>query len=163
VDLPQRPFLALGLRILSAFFFATLQMLVMFAGESGVALPEIMSWRAVSLPILLAYLAETGGLGRLRTWRLANHGRRAVLGMTNRIFNFGATILLLLAMSTVLGFTSPLFAVLLAALWMREHVGPYLWTAVALGFLGVLVIADPAPSPSRSARRWRCSVRCSSW
>src|SRR4029453_19320889 len=100
----------LGLRILSAFFFATLQMLVMFAGESGVALPEIMSWRAVSPPILLAYLAETGGLGRLRTWRLANHGRRAVLGMTNRIFNFGATILLLLAMSTVLGFPSPLFS-----------------------------------------------------
>ncbi len=144
MDLPQRPFLALGLRIISAMLFATLLMLVKYASQSGVALPEIMFWRqAVSIPLILSYLALTGGLGRLRTTRLASHGRRAALGMTNMIFNFGAAILLLPAEATVLGFTTPLFAVVMAALVLREHIGPYRWVAVALGFVGVLVIAQP--------------------
>lgn len=151
MDLPQRPFFALGLRLLSALCFATLLMLVKYAGESGVKLPEIMFWRqAVSLPILLGYLALTGGLHRLKTQRLAIHGRRAVLGMTNMVFNFGATILLPLAESTVLGFTSPLFAVVLAALVLRERIGKYRWLAVALGFLGVLIIAQPSGEPVSS-------------
>lgn len=148
MNLPDRPFFALGLRIVSAFLFATLLMLVKYAGESGVALPEIMFWRqAVSVPLILGYLALTGGLGRLRTNRLGSHARRATLGMTNMVFNFGATILLPLAESTVLGFTSPLFAVVLAALVWRERIGPYRWLAVALGFLGVLVIAQPGGEP----------------
>jgi drug/metabolite transporter (DMT)-like permease len=148
VDLPQRPFLALALRILSALCFATLLMLVKYAGQSGVALPEIMFWRqAVSLPLILGFLALTGGLHRLRTKRLASHGRRAAIGMTNMVFNFGAAILLPLAEATVLGFTTPLFAVVIAATVMREHIGPYRWIAVALGFLGVLVLAQPTGAP----------------
>jgi drug/metabolite transporter (DMT)-like permease len=123
-------------------------MLVKYAAESGVALPEIMFWRqAVSVPILLGFLALTGGLDRLRTARLGSHARRAGLGMFNMVFNFGATILLPLAESTVLGFTSPLFAVMLGALVWREHIGPYRWLAVALGFAGVLVIAQPTGVP----------------
>lgn len=152
MDLPQRPFFALGLRIGSALLFATLLMLVKYAGESGVALPEIMFWRqAVSLPLILFYLAMTGGLHRLKTQRLGIHGRRAVMGMTNMVFNFGATILLPLAVSTVLGFTTPLFAVVLAAVVLREHIGRYRWLAVALGFLGVLVIAQPGSEVDISA------------
>lgn len=135
---------ALGLRIASALLFATLYMLVKHVGESGVKLPEIMFWRqAVTLPNLLGYLAFTGGLHRLKTKRLPIHGRRAVMGMTNMAFNFGATILLPLAESTVLGFTTPLFAVIFGALILREHIGPYRWLAVVLGFAGVLIVAQP--------------------
>jgi drug/metabolite transporter (DMT)-like permease len=145
---PQRPILALGLRICAAVMFATLLMLVKYAGESGVALPEIMFWRqAVTIPVLLGWLLMTGGLHRLRTRRIGSHARRAGIGMTNMVFNFGATILLPLAEATVLGFTTPLFAVVLAALVLREHIGPYRWLAVGLGFLGVLIIAQPGVAP----------------
>jgi drug/metabolite transporter (DMT)-like permease len=145
---PQRPILALGLRICAAVMFATLLMLVKYAGESGVALPEIMFWRqAVTIPVLLGWLLLTGGLHRLRTQRLGSHARRAGIGMTNMVFNFGATILLPLAEATVLGFTTPLFAVILAALVLREQIGPYRWLAVGLGFAGVLIIAQPGGAP----------------
>lgn len=148
VDLPQRPFLAFALRIGSALCFTTMLMLIKHTSESGVELPEIMFWRqAVSIPLIVGWLAATGGLHRLRTKRLGSHGRRALLGMTNMVFNFGATILLPLAVATVLGFTTPLFAVVLAALVLREHVGRYRWLAVALGFLGVLLIAQPGSEP----------------
>ncbi|MBW8754777.1 MAG: DMT family transporter [Sphingomonadales bacterium] len=123
-------------------------MLVKRVGESGVSLPEIIFWRqAVSLPIILGYLAATGGMHRLRTRRIGTHSRRAMLGMLNMVFNFGATILLPLAESTVLGFTTPLFAVVLGALVLRDHIGPYRWVAVVLGFLGVLIIAQPGAEP----------------
>jgi drug/metabolite transporter (DMT)-like permease len=143
---PQRPIYALSLRVLSAGAFATLLMLVKYAGESGIALPEIMFWRqAVTVPVILGWLWATGNLSALRTQRLAIHGRRAVLGMTNMIFNFGAAILLPLAISTVLGFTAPLFAVLIAALVLRDHIGPWRWSAVAMGFAGVLIVSWPDP------------------
>jgi drug/metabolite transporter (DMT)-like permease len=144
----QRIVLALALRVAAAMALATLLALVKYAGESGIALPEIMFWRqAVSVPLLFGWLAATGGLSRLRTKRLGSHARRAAVGMTNMVFNFGAAILLPLAESTTLGFTTPLFAVVLAALVMREHIGPWRWLAVALGFAGVLVIARPGGEP----------------
>lgn len=135
---------ALGLRVGSALVFSTMFMLIKYAGEHGVALPEIMFWRqAVSVPLILTSLWFTGRLHLLKTERLWTHGRRAAIGMFNMILVFGSTILLPLPVSTTLGFTAPLFAVLITALVLRERVGIWRWTAVALGFAGVLVILQP--------------------
>lgn len=144
----HRPYFALSLRVASALLFATMIMLVKLAGESGVALPEVMFWRqAVSVPLILGWLWWSGGLSRLRTKRLGSHARRAAMGMFCMVFNFGAAIVLPLAESTTLSFTTPLFAVILAALVWREPIGPWRWTAVALGFVGVLIIAQPGGHP----------------
>lgn len=143
----QRPILALGLRLISAFLIATMFMFGKRASESGVALPEVLFWRqAVGLPLILGWLAMRGELGSLRTSRLGSHARRAGMGMTGMFANFGAVTLLPLAEATTLNFTSPLFAVLIAAFILRQHVGPWRWTAVALGFTGVLVITQPGHS-----------------
>lgn len=124
-------------------------MLVKYLGESGIALPELMFWRqAVSIPVLLGWLALAGGgFGRLRTRRLASHAGRATVGMMGMLCGFTASILLPLAEATTLGFTTPLFAVILTALMPRERVGPWRWTAVTAGFIGVLVIAQPGQAP----------------
>jgi drug/metabolite transporter (DMT)-like permease len=123
---------------------ATMFMLGKLAHESGVALPEIMFWRqAVTLPILGTYLLSVGGMHRLKTQRIGSHAKRAAMGMTGMLCNFAAVSLLPLAESTTLNFTAPLFAVIIAALVLRDHVGPWRWTAVAFGFAGVLVITQP--------------------
>lgn len=140
----QRPIYALTLRLAGAALFSVMFMLVKLSGELGVALPETMFWRqALSLPMLAGWLALTGGLPRLKTRRLRSHATRAVTGMTGMVCGFGAASLLPLAEATSLGFTMPLFAVLITALVMREHVGPWRWTAVLLGFAGVVIIAQP--------------------
>lgn len=140
----DRPLLALALRLAGIALIATLYMLVKVAGETGIALPEIMFWRqALSLPIILAWLAATGTLHKLKTRRLPIHAQRSAIGMFGMLCNFGAALLLPLAEATTLGFTTPLFAVILSALVMRETVGPWRWAAVILGFAGVLVIAQP--------------------
>jgi drug/metabolite transporter (DMT)-like permease len=144
----ERPLYALALRLAGVALIATLFMLVKLAGESGVALPEIMFWRqAMSVPMLLAWLATRGELRTLKTERLWTHGRRAVMGTLGMVCTFGAAILLPLAESTTLGFTTPLFAVIIGALVMRESIGRWRWAAVLLGFAGVLVIAQPGHTP----------------
>lgn len=140
----QKPLLALLLRLMAVAVLATLLMLVKYTVGTGVAFPEVMFWRQVlTVPLLLAWLATRGGLGRLRTTRLPDHARRAAYGTVGMVLTFGAPVLLPLAESTTLGFTTPLFAVILSVLLLRERVGKIRWLAVALGFAGVLVIARP--------------------
>ena len=144
----QRPIFALVLRLAAALSFATMALLIKLAGESGASLPQIMVWRQlVPVPALLGYLWLTGGLGQLRTRRLASHAVRTTIGMLGMVCNFGAVLLLPLAEATVLGFTAPLFAVTIGALVLREHVGSWRWTAVALGFAGVVIVAQPGGHP----------------
>jgi drug/metabolite transporter (DMT)-like permease len=144
----NRPIYALWLRLASAASFATMFLLVKLAGQSGVALPEIMFWRQfISVPVILVWLSATRRLHHLKTERLGGHALRAGVGMTGMVCSFGATLLLPLAESTVLGFTAPLFAVILTALVLREHVGPWRWLAVLLGFLGVVIVAQPSGAP----------------
>ncbi|MBB5516105.1 drug/metabolite transporter (DMT)-like permease [Rubricella aquisinus] len=52
-----------------------------------------------------------------------------------------------LATATILFFTAPIFAVILAALVHGERVGPRRWSAVIAGFLGALVILRPGYVP----------------
>lgn len=125
----------------SALVLSTVLLLVKFSGERNLALPEVMFWRQV-LPVLcvVAWLAGHGQLARLKTARLAIHGRRAVLGAITTACVFASARLLPLSEATVLTFATPLLAVMFSAWLLREHVGPFRWSAVALGLAGVLVI-----------------------
>lgn len=136
------------LRACAMLLLSTMFMLVKLAGDSGIAAPEVMFWRqAVTVPLLLAGLAMTGNLHLVRTRRLGTHARRAATGTLGLLCNVSAAMLLPLAEATTLSFTSPLFAVIIAAVIMRDHVGRWRWTAVALGFAGVLIVAQPGHVP----------------
>jgi drug/metabolite transporter (DMT)-like permease len=140
----NRPFLALGLRLLAMVMLSALLLLVKLAGERGVALPEAMFWRQF-IPAcgILAWLAPRRQIARLRTDRFWIHTRRAVIGTCGMFLTLGVVLILPLAEATVLGFTSPIFAVLLAILFLNEQVGAWRWSAVLLGLAGILVIAGP--------------------
>ena len=143
----QRPLLALGLRVIAVLVLSTLVMLVKFTSQSGVAFAEILFWRQVpTVVLILGWLALRGQVHRLKTTRPMIHMRRALLGLTGMCFTFGAPLLLPLAESTVLGFTTPIFAVILSAFVLKESVGPVRWLAVLLGFAGVLIITQPGSS-----------------
>ncbi|WP_240959818.1 DMT family transporter [Novosphingobium olei] len=140
----QRPMLALALRLAAMLMLSVMLLLVKMTGERGVSLPETMFWRQAIPALLLAiWLAGKGQLGRLATKRPWIHARRAAIGTTGMFMTLGVVQILPLAESTVLGFTAPIFAVILSAVMLKEHVGPWRWTAVALGLTGVIVIAGP--------------------
>lgn len=134
--------LALGLRLCSALAFSLMLVLVKLTGQRGIWLPETLFWRQV-VPTLaiLGWLGARGELSRLRTARPWIHARRAAIGTSGMFLTLGVVRILPLAEATVLGFTAPVFAVILSALVLREHVGPWRWGAVLMGFAGVLVMA----------------------
>ncbi|MEZ5744146.1 MAG: DMT family transporter [Sphingomonadaceae bacterium] len=127
---------------------ATMMALVKHAGDLKISMPEVMFWRqAVTLPILFFWLWYAGSLSRLKTKRMSSHAFRAAIGTAGMLCHFTAAMLLPLAEATTFGFTAPLYVVLISAFILREHVGPWRWTAVVLGFLGVLVITQPGGHP----------------
>ncbi len=140
----QRPIFALALRLMAMLALSAMLLLVKLTGERGIPLGETLFWRQF-LPglALLGWLAARGEIGRLRTRRLGSHARRAFVGGTGMFLTLGVVQILPLAEATVLGFTAPIFAVLLAATLLGEKVGPWRWAAVVLGLAGIVIIAGP--------------------
>ncbi|MGB3165846.1 MAG: DMT family transporter [Alteraurantiacibacter sp.] len=140
----DRPLLALALRLAGIAGFALMAVCIKLAADTGIHIAELIFWRQfVSLPILVAWAMLAGGLHVLKTERPKAHAVRAGYGVIGMLLNFGGVILLPLAEATTLGFTSPIFAVILSILLLKESVGIWRWSAVAAGFLGVIVIAQP--------------------
>jgi drug/metabolite transporter (DMT)-like permease len=83
------------------------------------------------------------GRAAFRTERLSLHVWRAVTGIIAMFIWFSAVVLVPLAEAVALNFTLPLFAIIGAALVLRERVGARRWSATFLGFLGMLVILRP--------------------
>ncbi len=143
----QRPLMALLIRLGAAFVLSVMLVFVKLVTESGVTLTETLFWRQLpTVPVLLAWFAARGQLSMLKSERIGAHARRAMLGITGMFLNFGAVTLLPLAEATTLNFTTAIWAVILSALILRERVGLWRWSAVLLGFAGVLVIAQPGQS-----------------
>lgn len=140
----HRPLLALTIRLGAIGALATMSALIKLASERGVHLLEIMFWRQfVTLPIALAWVMATAGLGALATKRPGTHLVRGIYGSIGMVLNFGAVILLPLAEATTMNFTAPIWAVILSTLLLKEKVGIWRWSAVVLGFAGVVTIAQP--------------------
>ncbi len=150
MDRHARPYLALILRLLAQVMVAVMLLFVKIGGERGIALSETLFWRQF-LPALsiAAWLALRGQTARLKTAQPLLHARRALIGMATMVMILGVVRVLPLAEATLLSFTTPLFAVLLSIVMLRETVGPVRWAAVVLGLVGVGVIAglDQAAIP----------------
>ena len=71
-------------------------------------------------------------------------GIRAVLGTVSLVTTFTAFSLMPMADTTALLFTSSLFIPVLGVIFLKESVGLYRWAAVAIGFVGVVIIAHPS-------------------
>ena len=139
-----RPLLALLIRLGAIAALATMSALIKLAAERGIHLLEIMFWRQfLTIPMVLAWVLATSGLSALATKRPGTHFLRGLYGTVGMVLNFGAVILLPLAEATTINFTVPIWAVLLSIVLLREKVGVWRWSAVLLGFAGILVIAQP--------------------
>lgn len=135
---------AIAYRVGGATGFALMAAMIKVAADGGIAVVEIMFWRfAFGLLPLFAYMAHGAGAGVIRTQRFGAHLWRSAIGLVSMYLSFRALAALPLAEATTISFAAPLFAIALSALLLGERVGPRRWTAVAVGFLGVVVVADP--------------------
>ena len=70
-------------------------------------------------------------------------GIRAVGGTVSLVVTFAAYSLMPLADTTALLFTASLFIPVLSVIILKETVGPWRWSAIAVGFAGVLIMTRP--------------------
>jgi drug/metabolite transporter (DMT)-like permease len=140
----QRPLAGISLRLLTALLLAVMFGLVKLASTRGVNVVESLFYRQCGSALCATGLVAAGpGFDSLRTRRVWAHVGRMALGLAAMALNFVAFILLPLAEATTIGFSVPIFSVVLAALLLGEPTGKWRWGAVAAGFAGVLLIVQP--------------------
>ena len=71
---------------------------------------------------------------------------RAVMGSVTLTVTFAAFSVMPMAETSVLLFTASLFLPILGVIFLKEGVGPWRWSAVVIGFLGVALMANPGGS-----------------
>ena len=98
---------------------------------------------ASSLPWLLAWAAATTGLRPLLRVRWSLHLLRGALGITMMAAFVYALRTLPLSTAYSIFVVAPLLITALSVPVLGEHVGPRRWTAIAVGFAGVLVVLRP--------------------
>ncbi len=104
---------------------------------------EIAFFRSFFGLLILAPWLMRSGLGVLRTKRLGLYTLRCALGVATMLMWFTAISMVPLADAVALGFTSPLFVILGAALFLGEVVRGRRLGATLCGFAGALIILRP--------------------
>jgi drug/metabolite transporter (DMT)-like permease len=132
------------LMLASTLFFGLMAITIRFASRT---LPtfEIAFWRnTFGLLALLPLLLRSGA--SLRTQQLPKYLLRSAIGIGSMLCSFWAIGHLPLSQAISLSYSTPLFVTIAAVIWLGEVVRKRRWTAVLLGFIGVLVIVRPGTS-----------------
>ncbi|WP_319546775.1 DMT family transporter [Ruegeria conchae] len=101
--------------------------------------------RATLMLPLIALLSVLG-LGGLKPRRYGIVAVRSVLITMAMLFYFTALALMPIAQALAGLFTSPIFVLLISALFLKQHIGPWRIVAVLLGFAGILSVLQPDPN-----------------
>ncbi|MCB6177078.1 DMT family transporter [Rhodobacter sp. Har01] len=105
---------------------------------------EILAYRSLlGLLLVLAAAAVLGRLHRISARRLPGHVLRNGFHFTGQALWFWAITQIPLAQVFALEFTSPLWVILLSPLVLGERITRGRLAAAGLGFLGVLLVAQP--------------------
>lgn len=131
-------------KLISALLFAVMSALIRYLG-ARYPIGEVVFCRSAFaiVPILLIYAWRGELAATVRTERPFGQVGRGALSIVGMFCSFGALARLPLIEANAISFTSPLASVALAALVLKERVRIYRWSAVTVGFLGVLVVLAP--------------------
>ena len=92
---------------------------------------------------VVSMVIHQGGPSMLRTQRPFGHLFRGLIGNSAMIIFFLSVAKLPLADANALSFASPLFITALSMPLLGEAVGKHRWSAVIVGFTGVMVMTNP--------------------
>ena len=128
-----------------AIFMFTLMNVIAKHLSASHSIFEIVFFR--NLIACVPFLVAGFAFGRREIFIIQSKARvivtRAILGTVTITMTFLAFSLMPMAETTVLLFASSLFIPVLGVLILKERVGPYRWTAVLAGFVGVSIMVHP--------------------
>lgn len=128
---------------LGAFWFSIMGLLVRLAGERLPTLQLIVLRCAITLVLSYAAVRQAGV-----TNVLGNNRRllflRGLLGALGLLGFFHSLVRNPLAEANLLQYTNPIFAILIAGVWLRERVGKAEVISLVVCLVGVVCITRPA-------------------
>jgi len=127
----------------SAVTFTVMTMLIKLLGEDYPAALQTFYRQLAGLLVMLPLILSNPG-DAFRTTRPGILLFRALAGTLGTILSFYAYQTLPLADANALSFTRTLWVVPLAAFILRERIGPRRISATIVGFLGALLMLQPA-------------------
>jgi drug/metabolite transporter (DMT)-like permease len=135
--------LGILLIVASSLSFALMNAVVkLVSGHLGPV--EIGFFRQLfSLFPVVSLVMHQGGPSILRTKRPIGHLFRGLIGNSAMIIFFLSVAKLPLADANALSFASPLFITALSMPLLGEAVGKHRWSAVVVGFAGVMIMTNP--------------------
>jgi drug/metabolite transporter (DMT)-like permease len=107
---------------------------------------QVLFFRNFFCVVWMLPLFAWRGLSLVKTSQFRLYGTRVMLSFISMTAFFQALALLPIGEVTAINFLSPLFGTLFAVLLLGEHVGTRRWAALAVGFLGAMIILRPAGS-----------------
>ncbi|HXA71067.1 MAG TPA: DMT family transporter [Stellaceae bacterium] len=161
----ERPFAAIGLVLMSLVVFSGLDAIskILVADYS----PVLITWGryGANLMLLLPFMLRAGARPFATAGIGLQIGRGFAMGGSSVLFIAG---LAQMAMpdATAVAFAAPLMVTALSIPFLGERVGIRRWSAVAVGFVGVMVIVQPGSSsfhlaslfPLASAACWAAGL-----
>ena len=133
------------LMLLAMLLFVTMDALAKHLVESNLSAIQIVAVRSwMILGLLTVVLGLRGNLGTLRMGKPTHSISRGMLTFLAPFFFFTALQSLPLADATVVFFSSSFFLIAGSALFLKEKIGRHRWSAVLVGFVGVVIAMNPS-------------------
>lgn len=140
----HRPGLAVLLKTLAIFLFISLGALIKAASDYVPPGQAVFFRSFFALPIILLWVWARGELRHaLIPMNLKGHIWRGLFGTTAMGLTFAGLAALPLPEVTAIGYATPMFTVILAALLLGERIRMIRISAVVIGLLGVLIVIWP--------------------
>ncbi|HMK78486.1 MAG TPA: DMT family transporter [Xanthobacteraceae bacterium] len=135
---------AVLLKLTSAVMFSVMSAFVRYVSDVT-PVGEVVFCRSffAVLPVMLIYALRGELAEAFRTSRPFGHLGRGAISVAGMFLSFAALARLPIVDVTTITFASPLITVALAAIFLKERVRIYRWSAVAVGFVGVIVMLWP--------------------
>jgi drug/metabolite transporter (DMT)-like permease len=150
----RKDFIAgIGLRLLATFLMTAMSAAVRVTAET-VPLGQLIFWRSflALIPICLYMIWRREFPSALRTKHPRLHVTRSLLGVFAMAMFFTALAYLPLANAQALGYLAPILVLPLAAVLLKEKLTAIIFSAVFLGFCGVIFLLwDAFTLPSEGA------------
>ncbi len=142
---------AIGLMLAGVAIFSMMDVLVKWQGAIYPVV-LIMFFRSLFALLPLSVFVFRDGLGNaLRVKSPVGHVVRSLMGLAAMGAIFVAYTQMRLADVVAITFAAPIFVTALSVPLLGEKVGLRRWSAISVGFIGVLVIVQPGPSLFDSA------------
>ncbi|ANN71961.1 DMT family transporter [Bordetella bronchialis] len=105
----------------------------------------------IALPFIAAIVVALGGRHALRTRHPGIHLLRGAINVVSATAFYSGLRYLPFAEATAISYAAPLCVTLLSVFALKERVDATRWTALALGFAGVLLIVRPGTASFQAA------------